>query len=203
MWQDMLNHMVEIYRGSGTSARTIVRNKTQGEDIGCRRFNRYFIGFRACHAQKAWSKALRKSRGRRHYPRSAPRTASQRNRPARGGQTPSRASPGITLPDMWKVRSLAAELTHAATPGQTSLGIVTPFCLANFARNGRQRHGMPLVAHLYTDSRSTFLWLSFESHSAISLGVPSFRTKSSWVMTAFVRIFFGYVKAPFSDDLTH
>lgn len=83
-----------------------------------------------------------------------------------------------------------------------SLGGAIPRSFAIFRRKGRQRHGTEFSAHLYTASRSIFRLVSFESHAAMSVPPPNSEINLPCAIARKVRIFFGFVKSPFSDDLT-
>ena len=107
----------------------------------------------------------------------------------------------VPLQCLWTMQ--ARSLNHAAAPGMKSLGGLTPRSLAILRTRGRQRQGMVLADHLYTASRSTFRRLSFESQLAISVPPPSLAMNSPCDMVRKIRIFFGFVKGPFSDQLTH
>jgi len=74
-----------------------------------------------------------------------------------------------------KVRSLRfwEAVSHADPAGLRSFGGLTPFSFAIRARNGRQRHGMPFAAHLYTASRSTGLPAALETQAATAVPFPS------------------------------
>lgn len=90
----------------------------------------------------------------------------------------SRKNACVTLPRMREVRIIQAGIGHADPAGVRSFGALTPFSFAIRARNGRQRHGIPFAAHLYTASRSTRSPAALETQAATAVPLPNSLMKS-------------------------